>query len=209
MRELAADLKHLEDQDDEESKKEEQSSRWGYPVSLIYGKVNETEEQKQVQATERLNRLQSHRIKKARVGENEAKIQRQRDALQQVSDEIVDKKDYVEGEKKKGEDEKRKREDKAKKPSRMKEEEKYQRMARDQKEGAAQERARMTTAAERHQNNWVNPASMYPCPHENFWVPIRGFHTCQVCQDAPSAFQCPGCKMVECSGCFRGVNKRL
>ncbi len=134
LRELAEELKYLQDQDDEESKNEEQQSWW--PVSLIHGKANDIEEQKQLEANERLNRLQSSRIKRIKLEQNEAKLRRQRDALLKVNGKIAAEKDYVEGEMKKAEETRRKEEDEAKKAHRMNVEDERQRMAKAKKERA-------------------------------------------------------------------------
>ncbi len=226
VRELTAELQHLQVQDEEESKNEEQQSWW--PVSLIHGKANDTEEQKQLQADERLNRLQSSRIKRIKLEQNEAKLQRQRDVLSKVNGKIAAEKDYVESEMKKAEETRKKEEHEAKKAHRMNLEDERQRMAKAQEERAkreraerkvleawktfqgraAQERARMVAAGERRQDHWVEQTSRKTCRHENFWEVFKSWQTCDRCWVERSAFRCTGCKMVECSHCFRGVDKR-
>lgn len=99
VRKLTADLKRLQDQDDEDLRKErERNSWWAYLASPFYGKVNETEEQKQARETERLHRLASKSIKGSELHEKKAKLQRLQDALQNVDSKIA-------AEKKKAEDE--------------------------------------------------------------------------------------------------------
>jgi hypothetical protein len=99
VRRLAAELKRLQDQDDEDSRKDrERNGWWAYLASPIYGKVSETDEEKQARETERLHRLASRSIKENELREKEAKLQRQQDALQNVNNKIA-------AEKKKEEDE--------------------------------------------------------------------------------------------------------
>lgn len=98
---LKADLKRLQDYDNEDLKKQkEQNSWWAYLASPIYSKMNETDEQKQARETERLHRVASRTIKRSELLEKETKLQRLQDALKNVNNEIA-------GEKKKAEDEAR------------------------------------------------------------------------------------------------------
>ena len=169
VRKLVADLKRLQDQDDEDLRKErERNGWWAYLASPIYGKVNETEEQKQARETERLHRLASKSIKGSELNEKQAKLQRLQDALQNVNGKITAEKKTVEDEKKKVEDEARARRLRMEQEARNRAmQEMRERMARAQKEQAeraakeareaqaareeqeAQERARMAAAAER------------------------------------------------------------
>lgn len=90
IRRLAADLKRLQDQDDEESKKEKQrNSWWTYFTSPIYGKAEETEEQKQQRETQRLQRLNCKRIKDYELNQKKANLQRLESALQDVESKII------------------------------------------------------------------------------------------------------------------------
>jgi hypothetical protein len=99
VRRLAAELKRLQDQDDEDSRKEkERNGWWAYLASPIYGRVNETDEQKQARESERLHRIASRRIKGSELREKEAKLQRQQDALQDVNSKIAAEKKRVEDE---------------------------------------------------------------------------------------------------------------
>ncbi len=99
VRKLTADFKRLQDQDDEDLRKErKRNSWWTYLSSPIYGKVNETDEQKQKRETERLHRLASKSIKRSELQGKEAKLQTLQDALQNVNSKIA-------AEKKKAEDE--------------------------------------------------------------------------------------------------------
>ena len=107
IRKLVADLKRLQDQDVEDSRKEkERNGWWAYLASPILGKVKETDEQKQAREKTRLHRLASKSIKGSELKEKETRLQRLQDALQNVNDKIA-------AEKKKAEDEKRKVEDEA------------------------------------------------------------------------------------------------
>ena len=169
VRKLVADLKHLQDQDDEDLRKErERNGWWAYLASPIYGKVNETDEQQQARETERLHRLASKRIKGSELDEKQAKLQRLQDALQNVNGKIAAEKKKVEDEKKKVEDEARARRLRMEHEARNRAmQEMRERTARAQKEQAeraakeareaqaareeqeAQQRARMAAAAER------------------------------------------------------------
>ena len=173
IRKLTADLKHLQDQDDEDSRRErERGSWWVYLMSPVYGRVEETDEQKQVRKFERVQRGTSRRIKESELDEKGAKLQKLQYALQDVNDQIA-------AEKKKAEDEKRKMENEARvRRARMEQDnrdremrgmrEMLERMAKARKEAAeraakeareaceaqaareareAQERARMAAAA--------------------------------------------------------------
>ena len=64
IRRLRAELKRLQDKDDEERKKQrEKSSWWAYLTSPIYGKTAETDKEKLQREAERLQRLASTSIK--------------------------------------------------------------------------------------------------------------------------------------------------
>ena len=90
VRRLAADLKRLQDQDDDELRKErERNSWWTYITSPIYGEAKETEEQKQRRETERLQRLASKSIKENQLAQKEAILQKSRYALDDVSSKIA------------------------------------------------------------------------------------------------------------------------
>ena len=101
VRKLAADLKRLQDQDNEEIRKEkERNGWWTYLTSSVYGKAEETEEQKQQRETERLQRLASTSIKGYELKQKEARLQSLKSALQDVNSRIA-------AEKKRSEDEAR------------------------------------------------------------------------------------------------------
>ena len=90
VRRLSADLKRLQDQDDEDLRKEkERNSWWAYLASPIYGKVNETDEQKQAREAERLHRVASKSIKVSELNKKNAKLQALQDALQTVNSKIA------------------------------------------------------------------------------------------------------------------------
>lgn len=90
IRRLAADLKRLQGQDDDELRKErERNSWWTYITSPIYGEAKETEEQKQRRETERLQRLATKSIKENQLAQKEAILQSSRYALNNVNREIA------------------------------------------------------------------------------------------------------------------------
>ena len=97
VKKLTADLKRLQDQDDEDSRKErERNSWWAYMTSPIYGKVDETEEQKQARESARLHRLASKSIKGSELRDKEAKLKRLQSALQDVNSQIAVEKQKAE-----------------------------------------------------------------------------------------------------------------
>ncbi len=90
VRRLVADLKRLQDQDDEELRKErERNSWWTYMTSPIYSKPKETEIEKQERENKRLQRLASRSIKENELNQRKAKLQSLQDALQDVSSKIA------------------------------------------------------------------------------------------------------------------------
>ena len=90
VRRLVADLKRLQDQDDEEKRKEkERNSWWTYMTSPIYSKPKETEIEKQERENKRLQRLASRSIKENELTQRNAKLQSLQDALQDVSSKIA------------------------------------------------------------------------------------------------------------------------
>lgn len=89
VRRLAADLKRIQDQDDEEAKKErEKNSWWTYVTSPIYGKPIETEQDRQERETGRLQRLANKSIKEKHLSQSQAKLQNLSEALQDVINKI-------------------------------------------------------------------------------------------------------------------------
>lgn len=89
VRRLTADLKRLQDQDDEDSRKErEQNSRRAYMTSPIYGKVEESKEQKQARETARLHRLASKSIKGSELRAKEAKLKKLQSELQSALQDV-------------------------------------------------------------------------------------------------------------------------
>ena len=90
VRRLTADLKRLQDLDDDELRKErERNSWWTFITSPIYGEVKETEEQKQKRETERLQRLASKSIKENQLAQKEVILQKSRYALDNVNSNIA------------------------------------------------------------------------------------------------------------------------
>ncbi|KAL8939634.1 MAG: hypothetical protein Q9211_002653 [Gyalolechia sp. 1 TL-2023] len=87
---LATDLNRLRDKDDWELRKErEGDSWWTYITSPILGKLpKETEEQKQQQAIDRIQRLNVKRIKENDLGRQAASVQSLKEKLQDVNGKI-------------------------------------------------------------------------------------------------------------------------
>ena len=108
IKKLAADLKRLQDLDDDDVRKEkERSGWWQYLASPIYGApAKETDEQQQERETKHLHRQASKRIKGSELTEKEARLRKLQDALRDVNGKIA-------VEKKKAEDEKRRVEEAA------------------------------------------------------------------------------------------------
>ena len=110
IRKLVADLKRLKDQDDEDARKErERNGWWAYLTSPIYGKVKETDEQKQERDNKRLQRNAAKTIKESDLAVKEAKLQKLQDALRDVNGRIAVEKKKVEDEKRRVEAEERAR----------------------------------------------------------------------------------------------------
>ncbi|OCL03808.1 DnaJ-domain-containing protein [Glonium stellatum] len=90
VRRLEADTKRLQDQDNEELRKErERNSWWAYVTSPFYAPQKETEEEKQTREVERLQRLASKRIKEQDLAEKKAKLQGWEDALKDTNNKIA------------------------------------------------------------------------------------------------------------------------
>lgn len=90
VRKLVADLKRLQDQDNDEKRKErERNSWWTFVIVPIHGEVKETEEQKRIRETERLQRRAGRSIKEGQLAQKEAVLQRSRDALDEVNSKIA------------------------------------------------------------------------------------------------------------------------
>jgi hypothetical protein len=101
IRRLQAELKRLQELDDEETRKErEENSWWAYVTSPIYGKAEEPEEQKRKREVERLHRLHSKDIKEGELSQMETK-------LESIKDSWLDVHGRIEAEKEKEEDEAR------------------------------------------------------------------------------------------------------
>ena len=99
VRKLVVDLKRLQDQDDEELRKErDRKSWWTYVTSPFYASPKETEEEKQTREVERLQRLASKRIKERDLVEKEAKLKKWKDALEDANNKIAAEKAKAEEE---------------------------------------------------------------------------------------------------------------
>ena len=91
IRKLATDVKRLQNQDDEQLRKErERNSWWTYLTSPIAGKpAKQTEEQKQQEENGRIQRLNSKRIKENDLARQEASVQSLKDKWEAVNNKIV------------------------------------------------------------------------------------------------------------------------
>lgn len=157
VRKLTADLKRLQDQDDEDMRKEKERNGWfAYLTRPLYGQNDETDEQKQERETKRFHRLASKTIKGSELHEKEAKIHTLQTALQNVNSNIA-------AEKKKAEDERKRLDDEARaRRMRMEQEERdrwlqerRERMAKAQREASerAAREAREAEAARKAQES--------------------------------------------------------
>lgn len=140
MRKLTADLKRLQDQDDEDARKERERNGWlAYLTRPIYGGADETEEQKQERENERLHRLASKSIKGSELREKEAKLRTLQMALQNVNSNIAAVKKKAEDERVRLDNEARARRLKVEQEARDRAmQEMRERMAKAQKERAEQ-----------------------------------------------------------------------
>ena len=167
VRKLTADLKRLQDQDDEDMRKERERNGWfAYLTRPLYGKNDETDEQKQERETKRIHRLASKSIKGSELHEKEAKIHTLQMALQNVNSNIA-------AEKKKEEDERKRLDDEARaRRLRMEQEERdrwlqerCERMAKAQKEASeraareAREAEAARKAQEAQEREWMAAAA--------------------------------------------------
>ena len=99
IRRLKAELKRLQDQDDEESRKERERNSWfTYFTSPFYGKAEETQEQKQQRDAERLQRLASRSIKGNELSRLEVRHQALQSALDGICSKIVTEKQRIDNE---------------------------------------------------------------------------------------------------------------
>lgn len=152
IRKLRADLKRLRDQDDVDLRKErELNSWWTYLASPIYGRREETEQQKQERETNRLNRVASKSIKGSELVEKEAKLQGLQDAVKDVNGRIAVERKKVADEQRRVEEEASATRLKMEQEARIRE--MREKMAKAQKERAAKE-AREAQAAREAQEAW-------------------------------------------------------
>lgn len=99
IRKLTAEMKNLQIQDDEDlRKKKKQNSWWAYLSSPIFGKMGETDEEKQTREIGRLHRLASKNIKGNELHQKQVDLQRLQDALQNVNIKIAAEKNRLEDE---------------------------------------------------------------------------------------------------------------
>ncbi|KAL8816515.1 MAG: hypothetical protein Q9191_008317 [Dirinaria sp. TL-2023a] len=151
IRRLTADVKRLQEQDDEESRKaRERNSWWAYLTSPIYGgKVQETAEQKQQRDHERHQRQASRRIKGSEVGQKEARLQSLKSALQGVDARIAaERKKKIEDEARAQRQEKlRKEQEAGRQFEERQQRERYAKWQAEAEKKAAQEARERTQAA--------------------------------------------------------------
>ena len=89
-RKLAADIKRIQELDDEATKKEQaRNSWWAYISSPIYGRVQESDEEKRQREAERLQRTASRRIKTVELVREEGNLRSLKDKLEVVNAEIT------------------------------------------------------------------------------------------------------------------------
>lgn len=148
IRRLTADVKRLQEQDDEESRKaRERNSWWAYLTSPVYGsKVQETAEQKQQRDHERHQRQASRRIKGSEVGQKEARLQSLKSALQGVDARIAAERKKIEDEARAQRQEKLRKEQEARRQ--FEERQQRERYAKWQAEAAQEARERAQAAKE-------------------------------------------------------------
>ncbi|KAG7006641.1 hypothetical protein G7Y79_00013g034130 [Physcia stellaris] len=90
IRRLAAELKRIQDLDEEELRKQnERNSWWTYFTSPVYGKAQESEGEKQKREIERLQRLATKSIKGFELQQMEAKLKIFENALKDTAQKIV------------------------------------------------------------------------------------------------------------------------
>ena len=99
IRKLAADLEQHQGQDNEESRQERERTSWyTYFTRPLYGKEDETKEQKQEREIERLRRVAIKRIKENELNQKKARLHSFHSALDDVDSEIAAKKKRIEDE---------------------------------------------------------------------------------------------------------------
>lgn len=151
MRELAAYLKRLKEQDDEDARQEKRrNGLWAYLTSPIYGPAKGTDEQQRERENVRLQRRATKTIKESALAEKEARLRTLQDALQGVNSRIAAERNKAEEERAREEKEERARKLKTEQEATirlMREKREMARRRREQAEQAAAERAREAQAA--------------------------------------------------------------
>ena len=135
-----ADLKRLQEQDDENARREKRRNGWwAYLTSPVYGQVKETDEQKQERENKRLQRNAAETIKGSDLAEKEARLKQLQDALHGVNSRIAAEKKKAADEKERAEEEERARKLKMEQEARDRAmRESRERMAKWQREQAEQ-----------------------------------------------------------------------
>ena len=86
---LTVEIARLQGLDDEDLRKEKERNSWmTYLLSPIYGRIQETEEEKQYREVERLQRVASRSIKEKELAREEGQLQRFKDLLKRTNDKI-------------------------------------------------------------------------------------------------------------------------
>ena len=223
-------MKCLQDQDDEETRKERERNSWfTYLTSPIYGTKAETDEQKRIRETERLQRLASQSIKRSELQQKEARLESLESALRDTNSKIAAEKLRYETEaraqaakrqeqlrkeqeKRRQEREQQERERQAEKAAaqeKARREEAVRAAKQAQEAREAQERARAARQAEavRQAEAARQRQNTSPCQHKAFWPKLEGSHLCGNCHSTTRrfAFQCPGCRMIACANCRQSL----
>jgi hypothetical protein len=93
VQKLKADIQHLQKLDDEAARKEqERNSWWTYLSSPIYGRVQESEEEKRERDVKRLQRTASRSVKTAELSREEAGLRSWKERLESTNKQIAGEK---------------------------------------------------------------------------------------------------------------------
>ncbi len=227
VKKLAADLQHLQDQDDEELRRKQEKNGWFASItSLFGGKAKETEKTEQERETQRLQRLASKRIKQHQWNQDDMKLQKLKKELQAVKDQITaeTKREVQEArleamkrqeqlrqeqEAKRRDEEQRFREIRAKRAE-LQARQRKEAEARSAKEAQAAREAcaarEAQAAKEVRAAREAHPPSI-TCRHDKFWPKLEGSYRCDRCRTLQRqfAFRCPGCSMTACARCRRAL----
>lgn len=88
-------MKRLQDKDDKDLRKDRELNSWqAYLASPIYGKSKETDNQKLIRETKRIQKLAVKRIKGSKLRKKDTNLKRFQDVLQDVNNKITIEKEY-------------------------------------------------------------------------------------------------------------------